>query len=79
MLVQIDKDGRGTEWLLAIEGIKEQVNVDAQSTIGGVSPLMLAVKLNNEKVVEHLLNNGANPFLTDYLGHEALDYKIATR
>ena len=57
----------------------EQVNIDAQSTTGGVTPLMLAVKLNNEKVVEHLLNKGANPFLKDHLGLEALDYKIAIR
>ena len=39
---------------------------------------MLAIKLNHEKVVEHLLNKGANPFLKDYLGQEALDYKVAT-
>ena len=40
---------------------------------------MLAIKLNHEKVVEHLLNKGANPFLKDHLNQEALDYKVATR
>ena len=39
---------------------------------------MLAVKLNHEKVVELLLQYGANPFLTDQLGLEALDYKVST-
>ena len=41
---------------------------------------MLAVKHNHEKVVQLLLEHKpypANPFLTDQLGHEALDYKIA--
>ena len=46
-------------------------------TNGGITPLMLAVKLNNEKVVELLLNNSANPFLKDQLGQQALDYKVA--
>ena len=39
---------------------------------------MLAIKLNHEKVVEHLLNKGANPFLEDALGQDALAYKVAT-
>ena len=40
LLVQVDKDGRATEWLLAIEGIENQVNIDAQSTTGGVTPCL---------------------------------------
>ena len=78
LLVQVDKTGQATEWLLSIEGIESQCNIDFQSTNGGVTPLMLAIKLNHEKVVEHLLNKGANPFLKDHLGQEALDYKVAT-
>ena len=78
LLVQVDKTGQATEWLLSIEGIEGQCNIDYQSTNGGVTPLMLAIKLNHEKVVEHLLNKGANPFLKDHLGQEALDYKVAT-
>ena len=34
-------------------------------TEAGVTPLMLACKLNHEKAVEQLLNAGANPFLKD--------------
>ena len=64
---------------MSIEGIDAQLNVDAQSTNGGVTALMLAIKLNHEKVVEHLLNKGANPFLKDHLNQDALDYKVATR
>ena len=79
LLVQVDKTGQATEWLMSIEGIDAQLNVDAQSTNGGVTALMLAIKLNHEKVVEHLLNKGANPFLKDHLNQEALDYKVATR
>ena len=45
-------------------------------TRAGVSPLMLAVKLNNPKIIEQLLNARANPFLRDQLGQEAIDYKI---
>ena len=79
LLVQVDKTGQATEWLMSIEGIDAQLNVDAQSTNGGVTALMLAIKLNHEKVVEHLLNKGANPFLKDHLNQEALDYKVATK
>ena len=50
--------------------------MNAQSN-AGVTPLMLAVKLNNEKAVEQLLNAGANPFLKDQLGQEAKDYKVS--
>ena len=46
-------------------------------TEAGVTPLMLACKLNYEKCVEQLLNAGANPFLKDQLGQEANDYKIS--
>ena len=46
-------------------------------TIGGITPMMLAVKLNREKAVEHLLNKSANPFLKDQFGQEAIDYKVA--
>ena len=79
LLVQVDRTGQATEWLLSIEGIDAQLNVDAASTNGGVTPLMLAIKLNHEKVVEHLLNKGANPFLEDALGQDALAYKVATK
>ena len=45
-------------------------------TKAGVSPLMLAIKLNHPRVIEHLLNAGANPFLKDQLGQEAKDYIV---
>ena len=74
-LVQNDESGEVTDWLLEQE---ETIRIDVDAmTNGGITPLMLAVKLNNEKVVEILLNNSANPFLKDQLGQQALDYKVA--
>ena len=75
-LVQVDATGEGTQWLLSLENLKETYDVNAQSS-AGVTPLMLAVKLNHEKAVEQLLNAGANPFLKDQLGQEAKDYKVS--
>ena len=66
-LVQVDATGEGTAWLLSLENLKETYDVNHQ-TNAGVTPLMLAVKLNHEKAVEQLLNSGANPFLKDQLG-----------
>ena len=44
LLVSMDQTGEATEWLLNIEGLENRgVDVDA-TTIGGVTPLMLAVK-----------------------------------
>ena len=40
---------------------------------------MLAVKCNMKGCVEHLLNAGANPFLTDQLGKEAKDYNVCSK
>ena len=74
-IVQADIDGKFTEWLLSEECYKGTYNLNAM-TKSGVSPLMLAVKLNHPKVIEQLLNAGANPFLKDQLGQEAMDYKI---
>ena len=75
-LVQVDATGEGTQWLLSLENLKETYDVNAMSQ-AGVTPLMLAVKLNHEKAVEQLLNAGANPFLKDQLGQEAKDYKVS--
>ena len=46
-------------------------------TSGGITPLMLAAKVSNQKAVELLLNESANPFLKDQLGQEAKNYKIS--
>ena len=78
-LAQADATGRFTEWLLKEDAILASYNINERInalTTAGVSPLMLAVKLNNPKVVEHLLNAGANPFLKDQLGQEAINYKV---
>ena len=75
-LVQVDATGEGTQWLLSLENLKETFDVNA-ATNAGVTPLMLAVKLNHEKACEQLLNGGANPFLKDQLGQEAKDYKVS--
>ena len=75
-LVQVDTTGEGTQWLLSLDNLKETYDVNAP-TLAGVTPLMLAVKLNHEKAVEQLLNAGANPFLKDQLGQEAKDYKVS--
>ena len=75
-LVQVDATGEGTAWLLSLENLKESYDVNA-ATCGGVTPLMLAVKLNHEKACEQLLNAGANPFIKDQLGQEAKDYKVS--
>ena len=75
-LVQVDATGEGTQWLLSLENLKETYDVNHQ-TNSGVTPLMLAVKLNHEKVVEQLLNGGANPFLKDQLGQAAKDYWVS--
>ena len=73
-LVQVDKTGEGTDWVLASYG--EQIDVDVK-TGAGVTPLMLAVKRNYTKPVQSLLNGRANPFYTDQLGQEAIDYAVA--
>ena len=65
-LVQTDITGQILEWLLA-NPVAAEIDLNAM-TNGGVTPLMLAVKLNNEKIVEILLKASANPFLKDQLG-----------
>ena len=45
-LVQTDKDGSGTNWFLS-QPVKSDLDMDAM-TSAGVTPLMLAVKMNNE-------------------------------
>ena len=78
LLVSVDFTGEATEWLLNIEGLESRgVDVDA-ATIGGVTPLMLAVKKGYLQVVCNLLNKKANPFKKDLLGREPLEYKVAT-
>ena len=66
-LMSLYEGGNLLEELILQESIKITYDIDAQ-TRGGVTPLMLAVKLNFEKNVEILLENGANPFLKDKLG-----------
>ena len=55
------------KFILSQEHLKGTYDVN-ESTRGGVTPLMLAVKLDQENTVELLLQQGANPFLKDSLG-----------
>ena len=66
-LVQSDLTGEMLQWLVDKKdnGFELDLNV---MTDGGVTPLMLAVKLNREKVIEVMVNASANPFLKDQLG-----------
>ena len=61
-LVQSDVTGEVLQWLLDKRSEEFVIDVDAM-TNGGVTPMMLAVKLNREQVVEILVNGSANPFL----------------
>ena len=54
------------------------MEVDAK-THAGVTPLMLAVKRDNCKAVQSLLNGRANPFYMDQLGQEATDYAVSVK
>ncbi len=65
--MQADFEGKFTEWILSDKKFVGTFDINAM-TRAGVSPLMLAVKLNNPKIIEQLLNAGANPFLRDQLG-----------
>ena len=73
-LVQVDKSGEATEWM--VESYEDKLELDIK-TGAGVTALMLSVKRNYAKTVQALLNGRANPFTTDQLGQEALDYAIA--
>ena len=70
-IVQTDDNSVLLIWLLQERSIFHNYNlrelINAQ-TGAGVTPLMLAAKVNNYKNVEILLNSGANPFLKDQLG-----------
>ena len=60
---------------MILDAYKCRIEVNAV-THAGTTPLMLAVKNNNEYTVEALLNSGANPLLTDQLGRDASAYNI---
>ena len=47
-------------------------DIDKQ-TLGGVTPLMNAVKSGSEMTVKEVLNNNGNPFFRDIFGREPLD------
>ena len=49
-----------------------EIDVDKQ-TIGGLTPLILAVKGGDVKVVAAVLNCNGNPFFRDQLGMEPSD------
>ena len=53
--------------------MKGTFDIDAE-TKGGVTPLMLAVKVGNITTVEALLNAGADPWKKDKTGVEVIDY-----
>ena len=70
-LVQTDVDQDQTPWVLSLG--KKDLDVNA-ATRGGETPLMLASKLNRDSIISELLNAGANPFLKNCLGEDAMNY-----
>ena len=69
--MQTDDSGVVLSWLLQERSIQRNYKIREiinARTSAGVTPLMLAAKVNNYKNVEILLNSGANPFLKDQLG-----------
>ena len=77
-VVEEEKRGEVTKWLLEHEQLVNKLDINA-ATHGGVTPLMLAAKTNNQGSVEALLNARANPFIKDQLGREAKDYTVCQR
>ena len=49
-----------------------EIDIDKQ-TVGGLTPLALAVKGGAVNVVAAVLNNNGNPFFRDQLGMEPVD------
>ena len=71
-----DQKGEIIPWLTSKNTLENRfICVNAQ-TQSGVTPLMLACKVANPRIIVELLKNGANPFLKDQLGNEAKDYFI---
>ena len=69
-----DHEGVIVPWITSKNTLQNRfLCVNAQTT-SGVSPLMLACKNANAKIIVELLKNGGNPFLRDQLGKEARDY-----
>jgi ankyrin repeat protein len=52
------------------------INVNSRD-ISGNTPLMWAVKRNKPDIVAFLLQNGANPYVCDYLGFAPIDVATA--
>ena len=76
-IVQADTEGEITKWFLESQDHNRRDLIVNAVTHGGVTPLMLATKLNNAKAVNQLMNADANPFLVDQLRHEAIDYQVS--
>ena len=51
---------------------EKEADIDKQS-IGGLTPLMYAVKTGNQGIIAAILNNNGNPFFRDQFGREAND------
>lgn len=56
--------------------IKKQFQLDIQTHVTGISPLMVAQAIENDNAISTLLNNKVDTKLKNYLGHTAVD--IAT-
>lgn len=68
------------EGATALEALLEAESpVDFRLAESGLSPLILAASLQNQRAVELLLAKGANPALTDAQGRTALDLAKATK
>ena len=70
-------EGEITKWFLESNNNNRRDLIVNAVTNGGVTPLMLATKMNNSKAVNQLINANANPFLIDQLRHDAADYQVS--
>ena len=75
-LCEADTKGEVLPWLIQKNTHENRfLCINAQST-SGVTPLMLACKVANAKIIVELLKNGASPFLKDQLGRQAENYFV---
>lgn len=67
----VKKKDFNTVFILLVE---EQANIDEQEEKSGNTPLIWATKNEDLKMIQLLLDFGANRYITNALGHTALDY-----
>ena len=75
-LCEADTKGEIIPWLIAKNTQDNRFLCINAQTASGVTPLMLACKVANARIIVELLKNGASPFLKDQLGKQAEDYFI---